>query len=132
MPLELGRVYSRQQISDMLGGSIQAYLPVAGGRVTCGCFVPGPAMNPNAPDEVLFGRPDESPDINKAADLVFRQGQELEAIPVFLKLDKGEWEYRGEYLCIGITRDERVVRRKMIENPLRGPFHGVLRFERVA
>lgn len=61
MPLELGRQYTRQQISELLGGSPQSYLPMADGKVVCGCFVPGPAMNPNAPDEVLFGTSGESP-----------------------------------------------------------------------
>jgi hypothetical protein len=131
MQLELGRHYTRAEIHDLLGGSIQSFLPIKEGRVVCGCFVRGPAMNPNAPEEVLFGTAGESPDINRAADLAFEQGQRGDAIPVFLKIHSGEWKYVGEYLCIGITRDARVVQRKMQEWPERGQFHGVLRFERV-
>jgi hypothetical protein len=131
MSLQIGRIYTRQEISDLLGGSIQAYLPVANGRVVCGCFFRSEAMNPNAPEEVLFGTSGDSRDINKSADLVFQQGQQGEAVPVFLKIDSGEWEYHGDYLCIGITRDSRIINRKMAEWPKRGRFHGVLRFERV-
>lgn len=131
MQLEIGATFTRQQISEMLGGSPVSFLPVSGGRVVCGCFVQGPKMNPHAPEEVLFGTAGESPDINKSADLVFRQGQEGEAVPVFLKRGPGDWEYEGEFLCIGITRDKRVIDRKKQQWPDRGDFHGVLRFERV-
>jgi hypothetical protein len=131
MPLEIGQVLTRQEISDRLGGSPQAYLPFVDGKVVCGCFVPGPSMNPDAPEEILFGNDGESPDINKAADMVFSQGQLGEAIPVFVKASSGNWVYKGKYLCIGITRDPRVVARKMQENPQRGHFHGILRFESV-
>jgi hypothetical protein len=95
----------------------------------CGCFKPD--TNPGAPSEVLFGRADESPDINKAADMAFEQGTMGISIPVFLKKGANEWEYRGQYLCVGITRDKRVVARKMAQHPERGQFHGLLRFESV-
>lgn len=127
MPFIKGKAYTRIHISDMLGGSPQGYLPFAGGRVVAGCFKP--ETNPNAPEEVLFGRPDESTDINKAADMVFEQGREGVAIPIFVKRNTNEWIYQGEYLCIGLTRDSRVVARKLAEHPERGQFHGVLRFE---
>jgi hypothetical protein len=129
MSLVIGHSYTREQISDLLGGSIQAYLPVAGGKVVCGCF--NKRDNPNAPEEVLFGTAGASIGINRGADLAFEQGQAGEAIPVFLKRGTNDWIYLGEYLCIGLTRDPRVVARKMALYPARGPFHGVLRFERV-
>jgi hypothetical protein len=131
MQLEIGRTYTREEIHDRFGGSLHLYLPYVDDRVVCGCFIRSERMNPHAPEEVLFGTPEQSPEINKVADLVFAQGQKNEAIPVFLKVHSGQWEYVGEYLCIGITRDPRVVRRKMEQWPLRGQFHGVLRFERV-
>lgn len=130
MPFQLGRTYTRNQIGRELGGSKQAYLPNIDGRVTCGCFKPH-EVNPDAPEEVLFGRPDDTPEIDRAADLVFQQGQNGDDIPVFLKRQVNEWEYVGQYLCIGITRDRRVVRRKLESYPARGNFSGVLRFEQV-
>lgn len=131
MQLQIGQSYTREEIHDRFGGSIQSYLPTRNDRVVCGCFNRSDDMNPLAPDEVLFGTAERSPEINRAADLVFAQGQRSEAIPVFLKVKSNQWEYVGEYLCIGITRDSRVVRRKQEQWPLRGEFHGVLRFERV-
>jgi hypothetical protein len=131
LSLEIGLSYTRQQISDLLGGSVRAYLPFTGGKVVCGCFDPSDAMNPNAPEEVLFGEPHEAPVVSETARMVFRQGQEGTAIPVFLKRTSNQWDYVGEYLCIGITFDPRVVKRKMKENPRRRPFSGVLRFEKV-
>jgi hypothetical protein len=127
----IGSKYTREQISDILGGSIQSFLPTAGGVVVCGCFKPDEDMNPDAPEEVLFGEEGDSAGINRAANLVFEQGLKSEAIPVFLKRRSNEWEYSGEYLCIGITRDPRVVARKKAQYPKRGEFHGVLRFEKV-
>jgi len=83
MAFELDHLYSRQDISDILGGSQQSYLPTVDGRVVSGCFVP--RINPNAPAEVLFGNEDDSPDINKTANQVFAQGSQNDAIHVFLK-----------------------------------------------
>jgi hypothetical protein len=130
MPFEIGERYSRDDIYVELGGSLQTYLPTVDGRVVCGCFDPVD-INPNAPEEIFFGLPHEAPRVSEAADMVFRQGQEGDAIPVFLKRHVNQWEYFGDYLCIGITRDARVVRRKMDAYPSRGKFEGVLRFERV-
>jgi hypothetical protein len=130
--MNIGDVFTRQEISHLLGGSIQSYLPERDGRVVCGCFKPDDDMNPNAPEEVLFGTPDESPNINRAADLVFEQGRAGQAIPVFLKDAPNRWRYVGDYLCIGLTRDPRVLERKLAAYPRRRTFHGVLRFERVA
>lgn len=127
----LGETYTRDEIHDQLGGSKQAYLPVSNGRVVCGCFNPLPAMNPNAPEEILFGEEYDTPIIDETALQVFQQGQAGEAIPVFLKRKVNGWEYVGEYLCIGYTRDRRVVERKRQKHPQRGDFSGVLRFERV-
>ncbi len=128
---QLGQMYTRQEISEVLGGSVQLYLPHVNGRVVCGCFDPTEKMNPDAPEEVLFGEPYPTPVIDKAATMVFEQGRNCNAIPVFLKRSANQWEYVGEYLCIGITRDERVVRRKSLEHPFRRAFTGVLRFEKV-
>jgi len=130
MPFQFGCTYTREEISDELGGSQQIFLPSRDGRVTCGCFEPID-VNPEAPEEVLFGEPYGTPLIDRAADMVFQQGQNGEEIPVFLKRRVNEWEYVGDYLCIGLTRDRRVVRRKMELHPGRGDFAGVLRFERV-
>jgi hypothetical protein len=131
MAFALGRMYTREEIHQALGGAIQTYLPHREGRVVCGCFDPGAHMNPHAPEEILFGEPFPTPAIDETARMVFRQGQNGETIPVFLKRGSRKWEYIGEYLCIGFTQDHRVVKRKMQENPLRRAFSGVIRFERV-
>jgi hypothetical protein len=131
-PFIVGSTYSRQEIHDILGGSVRAYLPYLNGRVVCGCFDPSDKMNPNAPEEILFGEPHDAPLIDETADMVFQQGKDGDDIPVFLKESTNRWKYVGQYLCIGITRDLRVVKRKMKANPSRRPFVGVLRFERVA
>ena len=131
LQLELGTTFSREDIHLMFGGQTQIYLPYDNGKVVCGCFDPSDTMNPAAPEEILFGEPHDTPNIDRAATLVFEQGQAGNSIPVFLKRSSANWEYVGEYLCIGITRDERVVRRKMAQYPQRRKFTGVLRFERV-
>ena len=129
--LELGVTFTRDEIHRLLGGQVQIYLPYVDGKVVCGCFDPSDKMNPAAPEEILFGEPHDTPKIDETADMVFEQGQAGDPIPVFLKRSVNNWEYMGEYLCIGITRDERIVRRKMAKYPHRRRFTGVLRFERV-
>lgn len=126
----LGQCYTRQEISDKLGGSIQSYLPTVDERVVCGCF--NRRENPEAPKEILFGNAGASPDINRCADLVFAQGQKGQEIPVFVKVSTNNWKYIGDFLCVGITRDPRIVDLKKKQHPDRGEFHGLLRFEPVS
>jgi hypothetical protein len=128
---QLGEMYSRRETNEVLGGSIQTYLPHVEGKVVCGCFDPSEHMNPNAPEEVLFGEEYPTPMIDRTAKMVFEQGWSGEDIPLFLKRSSNQWEYVGRYLCIGMTCDERIVQRKRIEHPSRGGFSGILRFEKV-
>jgi putative zinc finger/helix-turn-helix YgiT family protein len=122
----VGRRYSREEISDKLGGSRVAYLPFKDGRVVCGCFRPDPEYNPNAPEEILL---DEGPVIQESAKLVSEQ---QEPIPVFLFKGNCEWEYVGLYRCCGFETDPKLLQRKMQQNPARGVIKGVLYFERAS
>jgi len=38
--LKLGRCYTRRQIHEIRGGSLQEYLPHVSKKVVCGCVVP--------------------------------------------------------------------------------------------
>lgn len=130
MPLKLNHTYSRQEISESLGGSIQAYLPFKNGRVTCGCFRLEEEYNPGAPDEVMFGREISMPNVEKAAEMVYEQGERGEAIPIFIFHETAKWEYIGDYKCVGLLRDAALLRQKMQEHPRRGVMVGILRFEK--
>lgn len=55
MELQIGRSYSRLEISKILGGSMRASLPISGGAVVCGCFKKALEWNPQAPDVVTLG-----------------------------------------------------------------------------
>ena len=121
-PFAVGRTYSRQQISAVLGGSVRSYLPTVGGRVVCGCFKRTPDKNPDAPEKITFGnatRP-EPPLVASQAD----------PIPVFLFRSFRSWEYKGRYRCTGLSTDTELLRREMQANPARGVIAGVLSFER--
>ena len=126
-------MYSRQEISDILGGSIQPYLPFKGGRVTCGCFRVEEEYNPDAPEEVLFGDRygGSMPKVEKSAELVYAQGKRGEAVPIFIFRESGKWEYVGDYQCIDLLRDPVLLRQKMQAYPRRGFITGILRFEKV-
>jgi hypothetical protein len=119
----IGETYSRQTISDRLGGQIQTYLPTVDGKVVCGCFKATPDKNPGAPEKVTYGTPDHS----KPAALV-AQG---EPIPVFLYRASTEWEYVGRYLCVGHSTHPELLDAEMRANPARGVISGVLYFGRV-
>ncbi len=122
---EVGQTYSRQEISDALGGSIRLYLPTSGGRVVCGCFNRVPTLNPGAPKVVTFG---PGAFVERNAELV---SQQADPIPVFLFQSTGLWEYVGRYRCTGLSTDPAVLRREMQANPERGEIAGVLYFKRV-
>lgn len=125
----LGRQYTRNEISARVGGSIQSYLPVKNGKVTCGCF--NKEINPEAPDEVLFGAGDEMPQVESSAQLVFEQGQRGESIPIFVKRSSNNWEYIGDYRCTFISFDSHLVSDRRNKYPHRGQFAGILRFQPV-
>jgi len=72
---ELGRTYTRDEISSELGGSPEPYLPTKNGRVTYGAFKRD--TNPEAPHVVL---PGFGPKIEESAELLARQ---RDPIPVF-------------------------------------------------
>ena len=54
MAFRIGHHYTRNQISDELGGSAQYYLPMVDGQVVAACLKP--ELNPDAPRVVLPGR----------------------------------------------------------------------------
>ena len=55
MSFFVGDSYTRKQIHAVLGGETVTYLSQQSGRIVCGCF--STDSNPDAPYEVLAGRP---------------------------------------------------------------------------
>jgi len=94
---ERQKAYKRQEISAILGGGVQDYLPHADGRITYGAFTRDD--NPGAPSTVL---PGSGPDIERWARVFAAQE---EAVPVFVKKRSNEWVYMGDYRCVEL--DER-------------------------
>ncbi len=84
-----GLSYTREKINEMLGGGVQAFLPMKNARVTCGCFKLD--VNPHAPEEVLVGTGPQREASARTAVL------QQTPFPVFLKREVGEWEYVGFY-----------------------------------
>ncbi len=72
-----GKLYTRNEIHDFLGGGIQGYLPHKNGRVVAGCF--GLKDNLEAPDVVLVG---SGPMTVRWAKVLCEQEY---SIPIFLK-----------------------------------------------
>jgi len=127
MELKLGHLYSRRKISQMLGGSMQAYLPFKDDKVLCGCFNTSEWFNPGAPGEVFFGRAEPMPAVEESAELVYQQGT---PIPIFVFRGSAKWEYIGDYRCVSLSRDPALLAEKMKAHPKRGAFVGILRFEK--
>ena len=107
MNLKVGEKYSRQEISKLLGGSSLAYLPYKEGHIVCGCFDSSRSLNPDAPEEVVYG---PGPIVEKTAEMIYRQRS---AIPIFIRRSDGEWEYVGDYRCIENSRDPRLLQERM-------------------
>ena len=98
---ERGKTYKRQEISAVLGGGVQDYLPHSEGRVTYGAF--SLDLNPQAPRVIL---PGNGPEIVKWA-LVF--ADQREPVPVFVKKRSNEWTYMGDYRCVRMVDDPAVI-----------------------
>ena len=94
---EHGVSYTRKDIHDQIGGSLQSFLPHVGGRVVAACLRPD--YNPDAPDILLVGTGDG---IEHAADMLVAQRN---PVPTFLKLSTGGWKYVGEHAVVRSSQD---------------------------
>src|SRR5690242_17444713 len=99
-----GRPYTRREIADAVGGSIQDYLPHHNGRVVCACLVP--QLNPGAPDVILVGT---GPEIVRWAR-VFADQRDF--VPVFIKRATNAWEHVGRYRVEGSSIDTAEISRR--------------------
>lgn len=96
--LNVGHTYTREQINAIVGGGVQSILPTKNGRVVCGCFKLD--TNPDAPEEVLVAAGPQRE--NSARTVVLQQT----TIPVFVKGEVGEWEYKGLYRATRYLHNE--------------------------
>jgi hypothetical protein len=97
---ELGKCYRRESIAAE--DSEERYLPLdGGGKVAAGCFRYD--LNPDAPEIVL---PRTGPIIESSADEFRRGGY---AVPTFIKLDIGEWQYVGNYRVVNSSIDSKLI-----------------------
>jgi hypothetical protein len=85
----IGEAYTRRQIHDQLGGSVQSFLPTVDGEVVCACL--SRDMNPDAPDVILVGN---KPIVLQSAEQFSKQ---TTSVPVFIKKISKEWIYVGDY-----------------------------------
>lgn len=92
---EEGKIYSRREIHDVLGGGIQDYLPHKDGEVVCGCFRLD--SNPEAPQIVLVG---DAPQVKRWAEVFSKQAH---YVPIFIKAESNVWK------CVGNFRVEKSV-----------------------
>jgi hypothetical protein len=93
----LGRKYTREEISKILGGSEIDYLPTEKGKVVCGCFTLD--HNPDAPNVVI---PGTGSVIERRAKIFCEQKH---PVPIFIKRHVNEWEYVGDYKAVRYSTD---------------------------
>ena len=84
-----GQTYTRSEIHQAVGGSVQSCLVRGGGRVVAVCFVR--KKNPHAPKEIFVAH---GPSKEAAAEILKSQTY---AVPVFEKLADNAWSYIGEF-----------------------------------
>ncbi|MDW3207926.1 MAG: hypothetical protein R8L07_20510 [Alphaproteobacteria bacterium] len=101
MPFEIGKSYTRRDIHNAIGGSMQAYLPTVGGEIVCVCLRHDD--NPEAPRVVLVG----------SGPQVLETGRKLskkrDPLPVFLKHRPDDWRYAGMFKTSGSTTDLKTI-----------------------
>ena len=97
--LKVGQIYTHDFICNTFGGDAKSgsYLPQSQQTILCGCFTK--TMNPEAPECVLVGN---SPRILSKAERLAAQGG---SIPVFMKLETNQWEYKGKYELLLFTKN---------------------------
>ena len=100
---KIGEAYTRRQIHEVLGGSVQSYLPTVQGRVVCACLTT--KMNPGAPHVILVGN---KPRVLQAAHQLVKQA---ELIPIFLKKASNAWVYAGNYALAKVTTKDEGLKR---------------------
>ncbi|MFI5398928.1 MAG: HNH endonuclease [Candidatus Binatia bacterium] len=101
--LTIGASYTRSAIATRLGGDLQGFLPHKDGNVVCICL--DPAKNPSAPPKVPVGLG------RTRLRYARRFFEQRSAVPLFIKLGRNYWEYRGNYRCVRHITDSRAVRR---------------------
>lgn len=97
--LVVGNKYTHDFICQTFGGDAKSgtYLPQSQQTIMCGCFTS--AMNPEAPEVVLVGN---GPRILLKAERLAAQGG---AIPVFMKRATNQWEYKGRYELVSLSKN---------------------------
>ena len=90
MPLfHLGQDYTRRQISNRVGGSMQNALPTVNKVVVAACLHADASHNPDAPEVILCGNTER---VAAAGEWLSVQP---DPIPVFVFHARNQWEYRG-------------------------------------
>lgn len=94
-----GNLYAHRDLIGAFGGEVKGgiFLPTRDGRIVCGCITMH--MNPEAPECVLIGN---KPRVVARAEKMANQGG---TIPIFIKHGVNQWEYRGPYDFVRISRD---------------------------
>lgn len=99
--MKIGDIFTRSEISKLLGGSEVPYAPTKNGKVTCLCL--DPERNPKAPEAIL---PGTGEGIERTRDQVISQKGPF---PTFLKKKTNEWKYIGKYTVTGYSIDPRMI-----------------------
>lgn len=96
-----GAIYAHADLIEAFGGEVKGgiFLPTREGRIVCGCITT--EMNPEAPECVLIG--DKRRVVTRAEKMADQGG----AIPIFVKRGVNQWEYRGMYDFVRLSRDPR-------------------------
>ncbi|MGD0778302.1 MAG: hypothetical protein ABSC05_36430 [Candidatus Solibacter sp.] len=102
---KIGNRYTRAEIHNTLGGSMQSCLPTRNGSVVCGCFIKG-RLNPGAPHRVLAG----TGKIIESSARVF--ASQKEPVPVFIKHRVNESEYVGDFRVASLSQDPSLISRE--------------------
>jgi uncharacterized protein DUF6697 len=92
-----GVSYTREKISDEVGGNPQTFLPHKDGQVVAACLRRD--YNPDAPGIILVG---SGEGIEQAADMLVAQQS---PVPTFIKQGTGDWKYIGEFAVERSSQD---------------------------
>ena len=107
-----GKCYKRSEINQLLGGSIQSYLPTFNNRVVCACL--DYSINRKAPLQIWSGGdPDTEDNISTISGMAKTLSEQInDKIPLFKKLGSGCWKYEGEFIVKDFTTDSSQIEKE--------------------
>jgi hypothetical protein len=108
--MEIGDIFTRQEINERFGGGVRQMLPTVKKRVVCVCLQP--SMNPASPKALYIGSNNKGR-VTAAAE---QWNSEKQAVPLFHARGHGKWEFLGYFRACRLSRDSSEIKNAELDS----------------